>query len=431
MSGSECFDGGYDLDTGIEIAKQFDGHADLIHVSAGQYTGPYAFADMFIATHPSMFQEDGCNVKYAAEIKKHVNTPVATVGALADPECLEEILASGRADVVEMARALICDPDLPGKARAGREDEIRRCMRCMTCFSNIMNTWQLCCALNPEIGRELEFSTGPLPARKKTILVAGGGIAGMQTALTAAGRGHKVILCEKTDRLGGVLLCEEGVPFKKHLAEYIDLTARLVRRADIDLRMETEVTPALARELRPDVVIAALGSRPAVPDIPGIDGANVAAAEDVFKDAGRAGKKVVILGAGFSGSECAIPLLRAGKDVILIDMIPKRTFEMFSMGSQVWLSIQRLHRELGAQYIFGAKVSEITPEGVKYTDRDGAAGFVACDTVVNALGLRVDGDKVGELLLTAPESYAIGDCLDSDMTIDNAVFTGFCYAMEL
>jgi NADPH-dependent 2,4-dienoyl-CoA reductase/sulfur reductase-like enzyme len=372
--------------------------------------------------------------KYAAEIKKHVNTPVATVGALADPECLEEILASGRADVVEMARALICDPDLPGKARAGREGEIRRCMRCMTCFSNIMNTWQLCCALNPEIGRELEFSTGPLPARKKTILVAGGGIAGMQTALTAAGRGHKVILCEKTDRLGGVLLCEEGVPFKKHLAEYIDLTARLVRRADIDLRMETEVIFALARELRPDVVIAALGSRPAVPDIPGIDGANVAAAEDVFKDAGRAGKKVVILGAGLVGLELAIHLAMTGRQVELVEAMDRLNLaDNHLHGIAVNIELKKY----GIRVHFNTKAVGLNGVGVIGVPVGGAAGagprapaLYEADTVICAVGRRPLRAEADTLRHCAPEFHQIGDCLTPG-NICEATRLAFNAAMDI
>ncbi len=150
ISGSEGYEGGYDIDEGVAIAKQFDGKVDLIHVSAGSHE----VAEVFTVTHPSMFLPDGVNVVYAAEIKKYVHTPVATVGALNDPEMMEEIIASGRADVVQVARALFADPDLPKKARAGRAEEIRPCIRCFECFAGITTKRQNRCAVNPEIGFE-------------------------------------------------------------------------------------------------------------------------------------------------------------------------------------------------------------------------------------------------------------------------------------
>ena len=153
ISGSECYEGGYDISYGVMIAKALDGKVDLIHVSAGSHEDPRVFT----VTHPSMFLEDGVNVKYAAEIKKHVRqSKVAAVGALSDPEFLEEIIASGKADIVQLARGLICDPDLPVKARAGKQQEIVNCMRCFACFSSLMTRGHIICALNPETGNEAE-----------------------------------------------------------------------------------------------------------------------------------------------------------------------------------------------------------------------------------------------------------------------------------
>ncbi|NLA86150.1 MAG: 2-enoate reductase, partial [Clostridiales bacterium] len=132
ISGAEYLgDEGYDLDYGVAIAKALDGKVDLIHVSAGHHEIDAAS----MVTHPSMFMPDGVNVHLAAEIKKHVKTPVATVGALTDPGQMEEIIASGQADIVQLGRQSLADPDLPLKARTGREDEINKCLRCYNCFS--------------------------------------------------------------------------------------------------------------------------------------------------------------------------------------------------------------------------------------------------------------------------------------------------------
>ena len=129
MSGSELFEGGYTLDDGIAIARELQDCVDLLHVSAGTYQRGFG------VTHPSMFREHGCNVYLAAEIKKHVSIPVATIGGLNDPKQMEEIIASGKADVVYMARALLADPFLPEKVMANRDEEIVHCLRCFTCMA--------------------------------------------------------------------------------------------------------------------------------------------------------------------------------------------------------------------------------------------------------------------------------------------------------
>ena len=160
LSGSEVFEGGWDTAYGVRVAQALDGKVDLLHISAGNHEVP----EVFTVTHPSMFLDDGVNVKYAAEIKKHVKTPVATVGALSDPAYLEEIIASGQADVVELARGLICDPDLPRKAREGRGGDVTKCMRCFSCFSGLMAHGQISCALNPQTGNEFELKfAAPAP----------------------------------------------------------------------------------------------------------------------------------------------------------------------------------------------------------------------------------------------------------------------------
>ena len=278
ISGAMCYEGGYGIDEGVAIAKQFDGKVDLIHVSVGSHE----VAEVFTVTHPSMFLPDGPNVQFAAEVKKHVTTPVGAVGALGDAGLMEEVIASGKADVVLAARALMADPDFPRKARAGKADEIRPCIRCFECFAGITTKRQYRCAVNPEIGFEQDTRHALPAASRKRVLVAGGGVAGMQAALTAAGRGHEVILCEKSDRLGGVLRCEDEVPFKRLLRQYMDYQRGMLLRAPVEVRLDAAVTPGRAAATGADVIIAALGARAAVPPVAGIDGSNVLSAEDAY-----------------------------------------------------------------------------------------------------------------------------------------------------
>jgi NADPH-dependent 2,4-dienoyl-CoA reductase/sulfur reductase-like enzyme len=282
--------------------------------------------------------------------------------------------------------------------------------------------------VNPTCGRETEFPRVTPALSKKKVMIAGGGPSGMQCAQTAAARGHDVTLYERAPRLGGALHTASALPDKYDMRRYTGWMVRQSEKCGAKIVLNTEVTPELVRKEKPDSLIIAIGSSPADPPIPGIE--NAALVNDIDAGIVRTGDKAVILGAGFSGSECAIALLREGKDVTLIDMISRETYEAFSMGSQVWLSVQRILRELGAKFIFDAKIMGISASGVKYATADGE-GFAECDTVISALGLKPEQEKIDALLLACPESYTIGDCLGMDMTIDNAVFTGFAYAMDI
>ncbi len=196
MSGSEFCEGGYDLDEGIRIAQAIEPYCDIIHVSAGTYQKTFGI------THPSMFEEHGRNVFLAAEIKKHVKKPVATLGGLTDPEMMEEIIASGKADIVEMGRQFLADPQFARKVVENRDDEIVHCLRCFTCMAERAATATRRCSVNPLIGREMDgVEVLPAPINRK-VLVAGGGPGGLYAAYTAARRGHQVILCEKESEVG-------------------------------------------------------------------------------------------------------------------------------------------------------------------------------------------------------------------------------------
>jgi pyruvate/2-oxoglutarate dehydrogenase complex dihydrolipoamide dehydrogenase (E3) component len=262
------------------------------------------------------------------------------------------------------------------------------------------------CALNPETNRERYFERALPAPKKQKVLVAGGGIGGMQAALTAAKYGHEVILCEKGPRLGGNVLCEENVPFKKHLMEYIQLQARLIARAPIDLRLNTAVTPEYAKSVGADVVIAALGARPFIPDIPGIGGANVIGAEAAYIDPGKVSATVVILGAGLVGTELAIYLSLLGKKVIIVETADHmNTDENFLHGRAITAELDRsgidVHLRTKAQRIDGGGVWCETPEGKEYFKGD---------TIIYAVGQKPLSEEAAALRSCANRFYMLGDC---------------------
>ena len=422
MSGSECFDGGYDIEEGIKIAKQIEDYVDLLHVSVGSHQN----RDAFTITHPSLFLPDGCNVQFAEAIKKNVKCAVATVGALADPDLMEEIIATGKADVVELARGLLADPDLPKKARTGKDAEINTCMRCLNCFSALHKTGQFSCAINPKTGHEAEMKYAIPATEKKKVLIAGGGVAGMQAALTCVERGHEVILCEKTDRLGGTLNCEENVPFKQKLSAYLSRQAKLVEQSGVEIRLNTEVNADYVKQSGADVVIAALGARPIKVPIPGIDGENVKSAEEVYYNPEKAGENVVILGAGLVGVELAIYLSMLGRKVTVVEMLG----EMNTGGNHMhgW-ALELEIKKYGIDMHFNTAASEITPEGVRCKGKDGEE-FYKADTVIYATGQRSLWDVAESLACTAPDFHMIGDCA-APKNIMNATSVAFAVARNI
>ena len=427
ISGSECTPSGYDINEGIRLAKALDGYPDIIHVSAGS-SAVNEKAHTFTVTHPSMFQEDATNLALAAAIKPHIKqSKVATVGALSDPAVLEEIIASGKADIVNLARGLIADPDLPNKARAGNEKDINECMRCFACFSHVMSSGQFYCTLNPQIGHDIEYINAPTaPKAKKNVLIIGGGIGGMQAALTASERGHDVTLCEKADDLGGILRCEENVDFKTKLTQYVKRQADRVKRSNIKLLLGTEMTPDAAKAGKHDIIISAIGSKQIVPGIDGIDGENVLGAVEAHGQVDKIGQRVAIIGGGLVGAELGIHLKRLGREVEIIEMTNAvNSADNFLHGNALDAELDLL----GISVRLGTKAERIAKNGVAVTSAEGDA-FIEADTVIYAVGMQGLQEQAAAFAQCAPITYQIGDC-SRPANILEANRLGYNVAMDL
>lgn len=408
LSGSELVEGGLTIDDQVEFAKLLDGKVDLIHVTAGTFHYPETNQHMV----PSMFHPFGVNVEFAAAIKKAVKTPVAVVGGLDEPELMEQVLAEGKADIIAVGRSIIADAQMPGKLRGGRADDVTPCIRCNHCISEsfvpyVKYSSRLTrCSVNPVAGREYtEKDVCPALIPKK-VLVIGGGPAGMEAAITLADRGHQVILAEKSGRLGGAIRFAGHVSFKSKLDQLVQVLIRRVERRKITVMLNTGMTPELARSLRPDAIVCAIGAEPIVPPVPGVDLEIAVSAVGMHEHMEEIGQNVVILGGGLVGCEESILLGELGKKVTVLEMKPELCRDApFLHHEAVLLEMERL----GITARTGMRCTGILPDGVT-AEQDGKEIKLPADTVIIAAGLAPKLDEAESFRSCAPEFWKIGDC---------------------
>ena len=403
LSGSELVEGGLTIDDQVEFAKLLDGKVDLIHVTAGTFHYPETNQHMV----PSMFHPFGVNVEFAAAIKKAVKTPVAVVGGLDEPELMEQVLAEGKADIIAVGRSIIADAQMPGKLRGGRADDVTPCIRCNHCISEsfvpyVKYSSRLTrCSVNPVAGREYtEKDVCPALIPKK-VLVIGGGPAGMEAAITLADRGHQVILAEKSGRLGGAIRFAGHVSFKSKLDQLMQVLIRRVERRKITVMLNTGMTPELARSLRPDAIVCAIGADPIVPPVPGVDLEIAVSAVGMHEHMEEIGQNVVILGGGLVGCEESILLGELGKKVTVLEMKPELCRDApFLHHEAVLLEMERL----GITARTGMRCTGILPDGVT-AEQDGKEIKLPADTVIIAAGLAPKLDEAESFRSCAPEFW--------------------------
>ena len=282
------------------------------------------------------------------------------------------------------------------------------------------------CSINPVIGREYE-SRFALPASEpKKVLVAGGGPGGMETAAMAAQRGHEVILCEKNGDLGGALKCLKAISFKKDLYGLIKSLELQMRKAGVEIRLNTEVTQGLVEREAPDVLVVAVGAAPILPAIPGIESPTLVLANHLSEGI-AVGKKVVILGGGLVGCESAVHLAQEGRDVTVVEMTKDIAVEANARHRPILLNMidkLKIKVETG---MTGIKINE---EGLVCADATGKERVFEADTVVCSVGQLPLREVVNGLLDAAPEVVQVGDCV-KPQKVTEALYRGYHAGLDI
>jgi len=407
INGADHVPGGVTLDMVSETARLLqDAGADLISVSSGAY-GSYP------VIVPPYDQPHGCNVPLAERVKKAVRVPVAVAGRLDDPWVADEVLASGKADLIAMARGLLADPDLPNKALRGEFNDIRKCIACNVCLDSDPSR-PIACTVNPEAGREREMQIVPAPGQKR-VMVIGGGLAGLEAARVAALRGHQVSLFEENEELGGQWVLAAAPPHKEDHRKFLNYLCWQLEKLGVEQKLGKRATAAMVEELKPDAVIVATGAVPLVPPIPGVKWEGVITAWDVLRGHG-VGQRVLVVGGGMTGLEIAEFLAQQGKEVVVVEQLKRVGADM---GATVrWHLMNRLKGQK-VELLTSTQVKEIGPEGVITVSRNGREetlrGF---DAIVLACGSRPRNEVTAQIGGKVKELYVIGDAAKARKGLD-------------
>lgn len=435
ISADEIIEDGMRFEETLKLMKILKEHGvDMFNISAGLHSeGLMKYMRYWLQDYT---MPRGYNVHWTEKIKDyfHGDIILTAVGSIMNVDLAEEYLAKGFCDFIAMCRPLMADPDLPRKAAANRPEDIRPCLRCDECAKRLGMPRVINCAVNPISGMTSYLRDGQVPVarEKKKVAVVGGGPAGLTAMHTLIERGHDVTLYEKTDRLAGLINAAAAPAIKIDMKDYLKWlnvqAQKVIEAGKAKVLLNTEATPEMLELEGYDAIIIAIGAEPYVPEnIPGIDKPHVMWAADAqtkFRD--KVGQKVVVVGAGEVGLEAAHDFASEGKEIAaIIDMMPNPPF-LFS-------PIPKLLADMGITAQYGTTLVEVTDNGIIAKGPDGKLFEIEADTVLLAMGMRINRELIDRMRHCAPETecFIVGDAKRVGGNITAAVNGAFQAALHI
>lgn len=401
LPGEEFEEKGRDIQEGLEAAKLLVEYGyDALDTDVGTY-------DAWWWNHPPMYQEKGLFREYCRMVKEVVDVPVLCAGRMDVPEMAQEAVETGACDIVSLGRPLLADPDYVNKLRSNRYDEVRPCISCQEgCMGRIQEYSMINCAVNPQAARERAMHYEPILKGKK-VLIVGGGVAGCEAARVLAVRGHKAVLFEKGDKLGGNLIPGGAPDFKEDDIALAKWYTRQLEILGVEVNLNTEVSAKDILESKYDTVIIATGSKPKVFALG--DDNRVYTAADVLLEKENPGDTTAVIGGGLVGCETALWLSQQGKKVTLIEALDSLLAINGPLCHANKDMLEKLVPYNGVDVVTGAKVTSFKDGKLTYETREGDFKKIDCDSVVLAIGYKEENDLYHQLEFEVPEIYLLGD----------------------
>lgn len=378
----DYLEGGLTIEDTIEFCKMAkEAGVDVVDVSRGNFSSAAIKYEV-----PPIDLPKGFNVENAAKIRKETGLVTVAVGRINDPAQAEEILESDKADMVVIGRAQLADPEFCNKAKEGKVDTIVKCVGCnQGCYDGFVSTEMqfITCMRNPALGREAEYTMVKTDSPKK-VLIAGGGIAGLEAAIVLKKRGHNPIVCEASDSLGGQFALAGAAPRKEEMREAAISRGNQVVKEGVEVKLNTPVTTELIDEIKPDEVIIAVGSAPMSLNIPGANLSKVTNSHDILSGKATAAGRVVIIGGGLVGLEVAEYLHEKAEDITVVEMLDRVAKDLGQLRN---ISVMENLYAAGVKTLTDAKCVEINEKEV-IIEKGGNIESLPCDSVVVAIGAR-------------------------------------------
>jgi len=423
ISAVEHMPNSIDFEDTLNFIKMAEPYIDSVQLSCGLDRGFGYEGNVTMAT--TIFEPHLINVDYATRVKKEVNIPVYAVGAIQTPEVAEELIASGKLDMVAIGRALVADPNWVIKAKNGSEDMIVPCLRCLQCYHIATERRNVGCSVNPCYTNERFIPSENDIVKnivKKKVVIVGAGPAGISAAIAADKKGNEVTLIEKENEIGGMLRYIVKEHFKEDVARYYEYLKRRIAGSNVNVILNTVATKEYIEKLHPDYLIVAVGSEEIKPSIEGMQHTIVISSLDSIDNYDSLGDTVAIIGGGTVGSELALALSSVDKkNVILVE--ESDTFA--AKGNLLYrISLnQKFNLCKSLKLLDNAVCTRINENGIVVSQNGNIKEYV-CDSVIIAVGMKAKTDLANSFYGIVPNTQIIGDCV-SARRIMEATFEGY------
>jgi 2,4-dienoyl-CoA reductase-like NADH-dependent reductase (Old Yellow Enzyme family)/thioredoxin reductase len=421
----DYYKSGVALDEAIKYAKQLEGYADILLIRTADSS----------AAHPTTWNSikgKPYTIAYSEAIKKSgAKIITAPGGGFQYPDLNEEYIASGKADIITEARAFICDPEYGKKISAGRGEDVVPCIRCNKCHGEDMTRgpWYTVCSVNPKIGAFLAVRSVEAPGASKKVAVIGGGPAGMKVALTAAERGHKVTLYEKSSSLGGLLRHSDYSNYKWAIKDFKDYLISRIDKAGVKVLLNIVATPEMIKSKGYDTIVVAVGSDPNMVKIPGADGINVYNIVDSYNKEKSMGKNVAVIGGGEFGADAGMHLARAGHNVTMLtnekELFPENRPHYPSVIIETYKDLKNF------SILTDGTVKSVSAGTVIYVDANGSERSIQADSVVLYAGLKPKKEEALQFYGSAKQFLTAGDCSEKGGNIQKSIRSAFFAASQI